>query len=69
MNMIAANRNASLSDLDSMLRTSTIPPGAAFCGKIVFKLPPAHGKFPKEILLAVQTPVDTHQIKVAYSKR
>lgn len=69
MNTIAANRNASLADLESMLRTTTIPPGAAYGGNIVFKLPPAPGKIPKEILVTVQTPVDTHQIKLAYRKR
>ncbi|MBU6183447.1 MAG: hypothetical protein KGR46_11640 [Verrucomicrobia bacterium] len=69
MNMITANRNASLADLESMLRTTTIPPGAAYGGNIIFKLPPTPGKTPKEILVTVRTPVDAHQIKVAYSKR
>jgi hypothetical protein len=69
MNAITANRNASLADLESMLRTTTVPPGAAFGGNIVFKLPPTPGKIPKEILVTVQTPVDAHQIKVAYRKR
>ena len=69
MNMIAANRNASLANLESMLRTTTIPPGAAYGGNIVFKLPPTPGKAPKEILITIQTPVDAHQIKVAYRKR
>jgi|GEM_PF-513754 hypothetical protein len=69
MNMIAANRNASLANLESMLRTTTIPPGAAYGGNIVFKLPPTPGKSPKEILITIQTPVDAHQIKVAYRKR
>ena len=68
MNMITANRNASLANLESMLRTTTIPPGAAYGGNIVFKLPPAPGKSPKEILITIQTPVDAHQIKVAYRK-
>lgn len=69
MNMITANRNASLAELESMLRTTTIPPGAAYGGNIVFKLPPAPGKTPREILVTIQTPVDAHQIKVAYRKR
>ncbi|MCX6966128.1 MAG: hypothetical protein NTW41_12385 [Verrucomicrobia bacterium] len=69
MNMITANRNASLADLESMLRTTTIPPGAAYGGNIVFKLPPTPGKIPKEILVTVRTPVDEHQIRVAYLKR
>jgi len=68
MNMIAANRNASLANLESMLRTTTIPPGAAYGGNIVFKLPPTPSKSPKEILITIKTPVDTHQIKVAYRK-
>jgi hypothetical protein len=69
MNMITANRNASLADLESMLRTTTIPSGSAYGGNIVFKLPPTPGKSPKEILITIQTPVDAHQIKVAYRKR
>jgi hypothetical protein len=69
MNAISANRNASLADLDSMLRTTTIPPGAAYGGNIVFKLPPTPGKIPKEILVTVRTPLDSHQIKVAFRKR
>jgi hypothetical protein len=69
MNVISANRNASLADLDSMLRTTTIPPGAAYGGNIVFKLPPAPGKIPKGILVTVRTPLDGHQIKVALRKR
>jgi hypothetical protein len=69
MNMITANRNASLAELESMLRTTTIPPGAAYGGNIVFKLPPTPGKSPKEIFITIQTPVDAHQIKIAYRKR
>lgn len=69
MNMITANRNASLADLESMLRTATIPPGAAYGGNIVFKLPPPPGKAPREIFVTIQTPMDTHQIKVVYRKR
>jgi len=69
MNMITANRNASLAELESMLRTTTIPPGAAYGGNIVFKLPPVPGKSPKEILVTFRTPVDAHQVKVVYRKR
>jgi hypothetical protein len=69
MNMIASNRNSSIANLDSMLRKTTVPPGAAYGGNIVFKLPPAPSKTPKEIMVTINSPIDSHQIKISYRKR
>ena len=68
MNSIQANRNASLASIESMLRTTTIPPGASYGGNIVFKLPPTPTKAPKKILVTVRTPVDSHEVSIAFKK-
>jgi hypothetical protein len=63
---INQNRAASLQDANSMLKTTTVPPGQAYGGNIVFKLPSMSGKNPKTLQVTVFTPSDTHQFNVLY---
>jgi len=64
--MINQNRAAALQDANSMLKTTTVPPGQTYGGNVVFKLPPAPGKNPKMLQVTISTPSDTHQFNVLY---